>query len=75
MVQDVVEVFIDDPLPAFYEKNPGDTTGFDILYAGKRVDTEVRTVEGEYGWAFKWNAGFYSLIRVVCIKVYFLEVS
>ena len=41
LVQDVVEVFIDDPLPALYEMNPADTTGLDVLYSGARVDTTV----------------------------------
>lgn len=41
LVQDVISVFVDDPLPALYEKNAGDTTGLDILYAGTRIDTTV----------------------------------
>lgn len=46
LVQDVVEVFIDDPLPALYEKNPADTTGLDVLYSGARIDTTV----GSFTW-------------------------
>lgn len=42
LVQDIVEEFIDDPLPALYEVNTADLSGLDILYAGKRIETEVR---------------------------------
>lgn len=41
LVQEVISAFIDDPLPALYEQNAGDTTGLDVLYAGARVDTTV----------------------------------
>lgn len=41
LVEDVIEAFIDDPLPALYEMNPADTTGLDVLYSGGRVDTTV----------------------------------
>lgn len=41
LVQDVVEVFIDDPLPALFEMNPADTSGLDVLYSGARVETTV----------------------------------
>ena len=40
-MQDVIEVFIDDPLPALFDLNPDDTTGLDVLYSGARVDTTV----------------------------------
>lgn len=45
-MESIVEELIDDPLPALYEVNTGDRSGLDILYAGKRVDTEVRTAKG-----------------------------
>lgn len=41
LVRDVVKPFIDDPLPALYEQNPSDKTGFDVLYSGARRDTTV----------------------------------
>eukprot|EP00903_Cladosiphon_okamuranus_P013477 g12552.t1 len=41
LVQEIVAEFIDDPLPALYEVNTADLSGLDILYAGKRIDTEV----------------------------------
>eukprot|EP00752_Nemacystus_decipiens_P006177 g5574.t1 len=41
LVLNVVEKFIEDPLPLLYEPNTSDLSGLDILYAGKRADTKV----------------------------------
>lgn len=43
LAQNIVAEFIDDPLPALYEVITADTSGLDIMYAGKRIDTEVRS--------------------------------
>lgn len=48
-MQNVVAEFIDDPLPALYEVNQADESGLDILYAGKRIDTEVKAEAGMAG--------------------------
>ena len=48
LVQDVVGLFLDDPLPALYELNLDDTTGLDVMYSGTRVSTEVGLVGVAY---------------------------
>lgn len=63
LVQDVVEDFIEDPLPALFEMNPADTSGLDVLYSGARVET---TVGGPFADAWRRSLTIRSFVRRPC---------